>query len=119
MAKAVLGLIEEIAVFGIKKEQLRARIDTGATSSSMDITLAARLGLVHTSRTKVVKSASGVKRRPTAHAKVQIDGEIIEAEFTLADRSHMTYPMLIGQNILKKGHFLIDPRKGEQEEKHG
>jgi len=35
----------------------------------------------------------------------------IEDEFTLADRSHMTFPMLIGQNILTKGKFLIDPLK--------
>ena len=33
-----------------------------------------------------------------------------KTDFTLADRSDMKYPVLIGQNILSKG-FLIDPMK--------
>jgi len=24
----------------------------------------------------------------------------------------MTYPLLVGQNILRKGNFLIDPNRG-------
>ena len=40
-----------------------------------------------------------------------LKGIILEEEFTLADRSHMTYRILLGQNILKKGNFLIDPLK--------
>ena len=35
----------------------------------------------------------------------------LEGDFTLANRSHMTYALLIGQNILKAGHFLVDPLK--------
>ena len=42
---------------------------------------------------------------------IKMNGLVIEAEFTLADRAHMNYPLLIGQNILKKGNFLIDPNK--------
>ena len=34
----------------------------------------------------------------------------MEAECTVADRSHMKYKMLIGQNVLKKG-FIIDPEE--------
>ena len=48
-------------------------------------------------------------------AIVKIGDQEIEEEFTLADRSHMTYPVLIGQNILKKGNFMIDPNKGEEQ----
>lgn len=88
-----------------------ARIDTGATSSSIDNKLANELGLVPITKSKIVKSAYGVKRRPVVKAKVKMDGFTIEEEFTLADRSHMTYKLLIGQNILKKGDFLIDPNK--------
>jgi len=110
--KIILGLIEEIVVIGKKEEKVIARIDTGATASSIDIYLASKLQLGPITNTKVVKSASGVKKRPILKAKIKLDGEIIEAEFTLADRSHMTYPVLIGQNILKNGNFLIDPRKG-------
>jgi hypothetical protein len=109
--RVTLGLIEQVTIIGQKEKQVTARIDTGATASSIDIHLAADLELGPLTRTKIVKSASGTKKRPIVHAKVKINGNIMEEEFTLADRSHMTYPVLIGQNILKKGNFLIDPQK--------
>ncbi len=113
MDRPVLGVIEEISVIGNngKEEKLLARIDTGATSSSIDLNVAAILELGPITRSKIVKSASGVGKRPIVQAKIKINEMEIEDEFTLADRSHMTFPMLIGQNILTKGKFLIDPLK--------
>lgn len=114
--RVILGLTEKITVIGLKDEkEVIARIDTGATASSMDLSLAAGLKLGPVTKSRIVKSASGVKRRPIIKARVKVGGQIIEEEFTLADRSHMTYPVLIGQNILKKGNFLIDPNKGVQQ----
>lgn len=111
--KVILGLTEEVTLVGAKgeKETVIARIDTGATSSSIDTGLAGKLELGPVIRSKLVKSAAGSKKRPIVRAKIKMDGQIIEEEFSLADRSHMTYQMLIGQNILKKGNFLIDPNK--------
>ena len=111
----ILGLHEEITIFGAKgkKEKVLARIDTGATSSSMDHTLAARLELTPLTKTKLIKSALGVKRRPTILAKIKIRHELLETEFTLADRQNLRYPLLIGQNILKIGNYLIDPHKSD------
>jgi hypothetical protein len=113
--RAVLGLTEKIIVHGNTQEQLIARIDTGATSSSIDSTLASKLGIEPTTKLKIVKSASGVKKRPLVTLTIQINGDTIEEEFTLADRSHMSYSTLIGQNVLKKGKFLIDPLKEVEE----
>lgn len=109
--KVILGLTEKIKLLGNKEVELIARIDTGATSSSVDSNLAEELSLGPVIRTKIVKSASGVKKRPIIKAKIILKDIEIEEEFTLADRGHMTYPLLIGQNILKKGNFLIDPNK--------
>ncbi len=111
--RVILGVTEKITIIGNnnKEEEVIARIDTGATSSSIDINLALKLNLGPVTRLKVVKSASAVGKRQLIRAKIRIHGEMIEEEFTLADRAHMTYPMLIGQNILKKGNFLIDPHK--------
>ena len=113
MERVILGLTEQVTIIGKDGEkQVTARIDTGATASSIDISLAEGLGLnASEDRYKIVKSASGTKKRPVAKVKIKLDGSIIEEDFTLADRSHMTYPLLIGQNILKKGNFLIDPNK--------
>jgi hypothetical protein len=113
--RAILALIEEIKLFYLNKESKNkkciARIDSGATASSIDRSLAEEVGFKETDRVKLVKSASGIGRRPLVKIKIKIKAKIMEEEFTLADRSHMKYPILIGQNILKKGNFLIDPNK--------
>ena len=111
MKKVILGLTEKITVIGEKKETVVARIDTGATSSSIDYTLAAKLKLGPITKSKTVKSALGTLKRPVIHAKIKIYDAVVEAEFSLADRSHLKYSVLIGQNILKTGNFLIDPNK--------
>jgi hypothetical protein len=106
-----LGLTEKVTIVGSEELVLIARIDSGATTSSVDKGLAEKLNLGPTIRMKIVKSASGIGRRPIIEAQVKINGSIIKDEFTIADRSHMTYQILIGQNTLKKGNFLIDPLK--------
>ena len=109
--RKVLGLKEQVVVFGNNEnnENLMARIDSGAITSSLDINIANQLSLGPVTKMKIVKSASGVKERPFVNVRIKIHGILLEDEFTLVDRSHMTYPLLIGQNILKKGEFLIDP----------
>ncbi|MBI2102445.1 ATP-dependent zinc protease [Candidatus Woesearchaeota archaeon] len=115
--RLVLGLTEEITIYGLKRsEKVTARIDTGATSSSLDLKLAEKLQLKELKDVKIVRSASGVGRRSVVHATVIIHGKTLEGDFTLANRSHMNFPLLIGQNILKKGRFLIDPLKKVQDE---
>ena len=107
--KILIGLSEKVIIYGKKdKKELKARIDTGATKSSMDIKLYKELGLGPIIKKKLVKSAHGSQRRPVINAEVKLVGKKMKAEFTLADRIHMRYKCLIGQNILKYG-FLIDP----------
>ena len=111
--KVILGLTEQVTVMGKNGREFKvaARIDTGATSSSIDSVLAASLELGPSTASRIIKSALGIKKRPLVKIKVKMDGLILEADFNVADRSHMTYALLIGQNILKKGNFLIDPNK--------
>lgn len=113
--KTVVGLTERVLVRGpggTSKEVL-ARIDTGATKSSIDVRLAAELKLGPVLKTKLVKSASGTTLRPVVKATIDISNKTIPAEVTIADRSHMKYRILIGQNILCDNGFIIDPAKGE------
>jgi len=95
-----------------KKKEFIAKIDTGATKSSIDINLAERLKLGPVIRSKVVKSAHGNQLRPIIEAEIILADKKIKAEFTLADRSHLRYQVLIGVNILKDG-FLVNPSKKE------
>ena len=109
--KVVIGIVEKIKIKGNNKsKEVEARIDTGATKSSVDSTLAAELKLGPVIKTKFVRSATGRSLRPIVKMKFRIAKKKMEEEFTLADRKRMKYPVLIGQNVLKKG-FLIDPSK--------
>lgn len=108
MDKIILGLDETITLINSHSEKkVLARVDSGANKSSIDVSLAAEMNLGPVVDSKIIKSASGSELRPVINAKVRIHDKEIETQFTITDRSHMKYKMLIGQNILKNG-FLID-----------
>ncbi len=108
--RIIVGLTERITVFGETHKEVVARVDTGATKSSIDSNLAKELKLGPILESKLVKTAHGNKLRPVIKAKIRIQDRIFEMKFTLSDRHHMKYRVLIGQNILKKG-FLVDCNK--------
>lgn len=109
--KTTIGLTEDVIVIGKRsRKKVTARIDTGATISSIDVDIAAKLRLGPIVKSKMVKSAAGNTKRAVVEVKVKIHGKTMKEDFTIANRSHMKYGMLLGQNILKKG-FLIDPSK--------
>ena len=107
--KTVIGLIEPVMIEGKnRKEEIESKIDTGATNSSIDIKLASKLNLGPIIETKIVKSAHGNSLRPIVRTNITIAEKKINAKFNIADRKHMKYKILIGQNVLKD-NFLIDP----------
>ncbi len=110
--KTVIGLIEAVVITGKSNinKKVMAKIDTGATRSSIDIRLAGKLNIGPIIGTRLVKSAHGNSLRPMARLKLEIAGIKMHSKFTLSDRKHMKYCVLIGQNVLKK-KFLIDPSK--------
>src|SRR3989339_717975 len=100
--KVVIGLSEHITVKNSRgSRQVAAKVDTGATKSSIDLNLAKRLHLGPVIKSKVVKSAHGNMLRPVVEATIILAGKTITEEFTIADRKHLKYAMLIGQNVLK------------------
>ena len=110
-SRIIIGMIEEVEVTNNElSEELQARIDTGATKSSIDYKLASKLKLGPVIESRLVKSAHGNKLRPVIEATITMRGKKVTEKFTLADRDHMKYKVLVGQNILKKG-FLIDPNR--------
>jgi len=110
--KPIIGLVEKTTVFGKRKQKktLKARIDTGATKSSIDKGLAEKLELGPVIEKKLIKSAHGNAFRPIIRVKIRLATKETRSKFTIADRTHMRYKILIGRNILRK-HFLIDPAK--------
>lgn len=111
-SKTIIGLTEPVAIFsrvGVQKIVI-AKIDTGASNSSIDTDLASQLKLGPVIKSKLIKSASGNRVRPVIELVIGLADKKMKEEFTLADRWHMRYRVLIGQNVLKHG-YLIDPSK--------
>ena len=109
--KIIIGLVEDVIVHGDGETRtVEARIDTGAAYSSIDTHLAAELRLGPIEEVKIIKSANGKRVRPAITTTITLSGEDCTGVFTLADRSHMKFDVLIGRDILKNG-FLIDPNK--------
>lgn len=108
--RPIVGLVEYVKVVGKDTQKtLLARIDTGAINSAIDAKLVADFTLGPIVKTKSIKSTHGNSLRPVIMVDLEIKGIPISEEFTVADRSHMKYSLLIGQNILKRHNFLIDP----------
>lgn len=105
----VIGLIENVTLENGKS--YKAKIDTGADSSSIDTDLAKSLGEKKIASHKIIRSALGKHRRPTVYLDVEFQGKLFREKFTISDRSNLKYKILIGQDILKKEGFIIDPRK--------
>ena len=106
-----------------------ARIDTGATTSSLDCQdveyferdgekwVAFKLknrktGEEHVFEKKVersfkVKRAGKDESRKAIKMDVKMGGEVFSAVFSIADRSNFDYQGLVGRNILT-GRFLVD-----------
>ena len=107
--RTVVGLTEELTLCG---KDVVARIDSGATIGSIDQSFVTACNTEPVG-TKLVKSSHGTTRRDVVELEINLEGKTVIGKFTVFDRSHMTYPILIGQDVLKQG-FIIDPNKEEQ-----
>jgi len=108
----IIGLVENVVLKGKNsRHEVCAKIDTGAKLSAVDTALAASLELGPIVRTKTIKSSLGTSLRPVVLVRMVFAGQEVEAEFSVADRTHLQYPVLIGQNVLTRCGVLIDPLK--------
>jgi hypothetical protein len=112
MSRKTIGIVERVKIIGKSEKEALALVDTGAKLTSVDIRLAAETGIGPVKRTTKIKSASRNvgTRRPVLHATIEIGGMSFETEVNISDRSHMTFPVLVGRNVLG-GNFLVDPDK--------
>ena len=111
---------------------IKGRVDTGAEISSLhadnikvsngsvsftNSDLSSHIITVPLTEKQAVKSADGgVEYRPVIELDIEINGKPIRgALFNLNDRNEMEYPCLVGQNILEKTNFLVDPKRDDPE----
>ncbi|MFH1915641.1 MAG: RimK/LysX family protein [Nanoarchaeota archaeon] len=107
--KIIVKLVEKIKIIHENGEiNVDAKVDTGATTSSIDVNLAKELNLGPVVESTLVKSAHGSRMRDVVEADIELHGKPLRVKFTLAERKHMRFRALIGVNILQEG-FLVDP----------
>ena len=132
--KTILGQAEWVYVSAVK-ENFKARIDTGATTSSInavdierferDGKKWVRFNLTHAEgenaeiiEAKVVRVAKIIQssnpdadiERPVVQLHVRIGDVSQLTEFTLTNRAHMAYPVLIGRTFMRDV-ILVDVSK--------
>tara|TARA_Y100001956_G_C4119380_1_gene186569 strand:- start:1712 stop:2356 length:645 start_codon:yes stop_codon:yes gene_type:complete len=137
--KLILGEKEWVYVPGLE-QNFRARIDTGATTSSIsavDIEPFERDGkdwvkfkIEHEGvKSKEIalpvqrwvkirqSSADGTQKRAVVDAWIQIGDLKEKTEFTLADRTHLTFPLLLGRSFFKDV-AVVDVSQQYVQDKH-
>ena len=102
-----MGLIENVTLENGKT--YRAKIDTGADSSSIDSSIAQLLGEKPILSHKYIRSALGRDLRPIISIDLEIRGLKCNENFTISNREHLKFKILIGKDILQKENFLVDP----------
>jgi len=115
--RRIIGVIEHVTLRGPGGEiQVRAKIDTGATRTSLDTDLAKRLGLGPVERRVRIRSAAAERpeERDVVKATLVIGSKVFEAHVAVADRKDMKFHVIVGMDVLRKSGFLISPRKGRR-----
>jgi hypothetical protein len=93
-----------------KKIEIWAKIDTGAWRTSIDKTLAQELGLLGKSNvlwSKTFKSTLGTEKRPLINLRFYLAGRRINTIASVADRSRLRRPLIIGRRDLVG--FSVNP----------
>ncbi|MFB6138569.1 MAG: ATP-grasp domain-containing protein [Halobacteriaceae archaeon] len=110
--RQVVGFTEEVLVSGTTgTERVVAKSDTGASRTSIDTELAAEIGAGPIRAITTVRSgsASAGQSRPVVDVVVGVAGDRHTVAASLADRSHMNYPLLLGRDVLE--HYQIDLKR--------
>ncbi len=85
-----------------------ARIDTGASGSSIDEELAEGLGLdLENAETITVQSSLGEEERPVVGLALQIAGESRAVRVSVSDRSELDQKVLLGREDLDGASVLV------------
>jgi hypothetical protein len=130
--KIVLGRFETITLNQFELKDLKAKIDTGAKTSSIHCSFIKKLPnkkvtftildddykkfkpisfTSDISRVAKVKSSNGsVEKRYFIKTKITLLNKEYFTEFSLTNRSDMKFPILIGRSLLSKG-FCVDVTK--------
>jgi len=119
--KTVIGSEEFVSFPELGVDKIQARVDTGAAISSLGVKwIKEEEGMVScllpnkkvvvfdSFEKKTIKSSFGhTEERYVVKILINVLGRKFRTNFTLADRSKMKFPILLGRKLLK-GKFMVD-----------
>ena len=112
--KKIIGCAEIITLKGTNSsKKVAALIDTGATYTSVDKKIAEDIGfekILRYVKIKLKASENDFIRRPMINLNIELKNKIFDTEVNITDRSSMTFPVIIGRNILFN-NFIVDVEK--------
>ena len=133
-----LGAFEYIDIPVLGLDHIKAKIDTGASTSAIHspfFDTVIKNGISYVSYkllnndaafctnkftvTNITNSFGDTQIRYQVPIMIKMNNEYFEAGFTLCDRSDMADKVLIGKNIIQIGNFVVDIKKIIQESKEG
>lgn len=126
--KFIIGAFDRVDFPEYKLQDIRAKIDTGAKTSSIQASFmkivkkedkeylqCILLGrksnpvLFEQWEKREIKSSNGqIQLRYVVKMEVALFGQRFVTDFTLANRKEMKFPVLLGRRLLRMG-FLVDP----------
>lgn len=111
--RTIIGAIEEVTVRGRREVKALAKIDTGASRTTIDTDLAARAGLGPVLDTVRIRAAVSEypETRALVDADIVIHGKRFDVPVAITDRQDMRFHVIIGMDILQNSKFLVDPTK--------
>lgn len=132
-SNTTLGNDAIVTFLSLGNTKVSGKVDTGATTSSLhaeniktnnnsvSFSCAELSQNVITMQLdgaqEVVSADAGGQQRPIVKFDIEVNGVPLKGvSFNLNDRSEMDSPILIGQNILKAGNFVVDVSKESNEE---
>jgi len=131
--RPVIGWREWVGLPGLGVDWVKAKVDTGAKSSSLhafDIEVDDTTGVVHFRvhpiqdddsvvvnaeaplvEHREVKSSNGeVEVRPVIRTRAIVNGQDVDIDLSLAGRDEMGFRMLLGRSALRR-RFVVDPAR--------
>jgi RimK family alpha-L-glutamate ligase len=104
----IMDFITEVVVRGTRGYQsVEAKADTGASRTSIDMKLAAKIGagpILDTAKVRTGNDKEG-RSRPLVDIVIGVKGRQHTVTASVEDRSHMEYQMILGRDILQ--HYQI------------
>jgi hypothetical protein len=119
--KTIIGSEEFVSFPELNVNMIHARVDTGAATSSLGVKwvkeeegviscllLNKQVVTFDSFKKKIIKSSFGhIEERYVVKILINVLGRKVRTNFTLADRSKMKFPILLGRKLLK-GKFMVD-----------